>query len=122
MSTKCVKKCSNPILLQAKGEYRSAYDRYTSAGYKKQFSFEEVMRFHQELLAKNGKVTGKEFMRDSAPFFEKEGESVYQISYRIFYEKSSEWVVFELVPLQSTYQIIATHIEVVPGSLRLEPY
>jgi len=110
------------LALQATGEFRSAYDKFTTADYQKQFPFEEVLRFHEELLAKNGKVTGKEFVRDSAPFFEKEGESIYQISYRVLYEKGSVRVIFELVPTQGSYRIISTNVEATPGSLRLRPY
>ena len=120
---KLCKEVLEPYLaLQAKGEFRSAYDHFTTADYQKQFPFDEVMRFHQELLAKNGKVTGKEFVRDSAPFFEEEGESVYQISYRVLYEKGSVRVIFELVPTQGSYRIISTNVEATPGSLRLRPY
>jgi len=120
---KLCKEVLEPYLaLQATGEFRSAYDQFTTADYQKQFPFEEVMKFHQELLTKNGKVTGKEFVRDSAPFFEKEGESIYQVSYRILYEKGSTRVIFELVPVQGSYRIISTNVEVAPGSLRIRPY
>lgn len=120
---KLCKEVLEPYLaLQATGGFRSAYDQFTTADYQKQFPFEEVMKFHQELLTKNGKVTGKEFVRDSAPFFEKEGESIYQVSYRILYEKGSVRVIFELVPVQGSYRIISTNVEVAPGSLRLRPY
>lgn len=120
---KLCKEVLEPYLaLQATGEFRSAYDQFTTADYQKQFPFEEVLGFHQELLAKNGKVTGKEFVRDSAPFFEEEGESIYQVSYRVLYEKGAVRVIFELVPLQGSYRIVSTNVEVAPGSLRLRPY
>jgi len=108
--------------LQAQGDFRTAYARFTAPAYQQQFTVEEVERYHQELAEKHGRVTGREFVRDISPFYEKEGESIYQISYRVLYEKSWERVVFELVPLEGSYRIVLTNVEVRPGSLRFKPF
>ncbi len=47
---------------------------------------------------------------------------MYQVLYRTLYEKGSVRVIFELVPVQGSYRIISTNVEVAPGNLRLRPY